>query len=120
VTIHPNVFHAVLERVPVAAWQVVEEPDSLRVLLAQPTDQVVDDDVSRDVSSALAQAGADNVRVKVERVQAIPRTALGKSPLVRAIRPERLEDPHGFGQSSISASDGPTSKRGSELLYNHC
>jgi len=89
IAIHPNVFHSALESVPVAAWQVVEEPDGLMVLLAQPTDGVVDADVASDVVAALRQSGADNVRVQVERVAAIPRTALGKAPLVRAIRHER-------------------------------
>ena len=89
IAIHPNVFHSALEPVPVAAWQVVEETDGLLVLLAQPTDGVVDADVATSVRVALQQAGADGVRVRVERVEAIPRTALGKAPLVRALRRER-------------------------------
>ena len=89
VGIHPNVFHSALEPVPVAAWQVVEETDGLLVLLAQPTDGVVDADVATSVRAALRQAGAGAVRVRVERVDTIPRTALGKAPLVRALRRER-------------------------------
>ena len=92
IAIHPNVFHSALEPVPVAAWQVVEETDGLLVLLAQPTDGVVDADVATRVRAALQQAGADGVRVRVERVETIPRTALGKAPLVRAIRRERGDD----------------------------
>lgn len=92
IAIHPNVFHSALEPVPVAAWQVVEEPDGLLVLLAQPAEEVVDADVATSVRASLEQAGADGVRVRVERVEAIPRTALGKAPLVRAIRRERGED----------------------------
>ena len=87
-SIHPNVLHSALEPVPVAAWQVVEELDGLLVLLAQPTEEVVDADVATGVSAALQRAGADNVRVRVERVDTIPRTALGKAPLVRALRRE--------------------------------
>ena len=102
IAIHPNVFHSALEPVPVAAWQVVEEPDGLLVLLAQPTDGVVDADVATSVRAALQQAGADGVRVRVERVDAIPRTALGKAPLVRAIRRERGEDSLAATTSSFS------------------
>jgi putative adenylate-forming enzyme len=88
VAIHPNVFHSALEPVPVAAWQVVQEPDGLLVLLAQPAEEVVDADVASAVRTALQRAGADDVRLRVERVYAIPRTALGKAPLVRALRRE--------------------------------
>ncbi|MBI3746921.1 MAG: phenylacetate--CoA ligase family protein [Chloroflexi bacterium] len=86
--IHPNVFHTALESVPVAAWQVVEESDGLLVLLAQPADGVVDADVVASVLATLHEAGAVGVQVRVQRVDAIPRTALGKAPLVRARRGE--------------------------------
>ncbi len=89
IAIYPNIFHSALEPVPVAGWQVVEEPDGLLVLLAQPSEEVVDADVAMSVRGALRQAGADGIRVRVERVDAITRTALGKAPLVRAIRRER-------------------------------
>ena len=102
IAIHPNVFHSALEPVPVAAWQVVEETDGLLILLAQPTDGVVDADVATSVRAALQQAGADGVQVRVERVEAIPRTALGKAPLVRAIRRERGEDSFTATTSSFS------------------
>ena len=89
VAIHPNVFHNVLESLPVAAWQVVEEPGGLRVLLAGPTDAVRDDDVAASVGAAVARAGGPDISVRVERVDAIPRTKLGKAPLVRALRRDR-------------------------------
>ncbi len=102
IAIHPNVFHSALEPVPVAAWQVVEETGGLLVLLAQPTDGVVDADVATSVRAALQQAGADGVQVRVERVEAIPRTALGKAPLVRAIRRERGDDSLAAATTSFS------------------
>lgn len=89
IAVHPNVFHSALERVQVSGWQVVEEPDGLLILLAQPAESVDDADLASGVRAALRHAGADNVRVRVERVDAIPRTALGKAPLVRALRRER-------------------------------
>ena len=84
--VHPNVFHAALERVPVTAWQVVEEVDGLRVLLVGATGQTVDADVVAAVLTNLRNAGVRDIAVRVERVGRIPRTALGKAPLVRAIR----------------------------------
>jgi phenylacetate-coenzyme A ligase PaaK-like adenylate-forming protein len=90
IAVHPNVFHAALERVPVAAWQVVEERDGLRVLLAGATDGIVDADVATAVLTALRNVGVADLNVRVERVDRIPQTALGKAPLVRAIRRDAL------------------------------
>ncbi|GAA4288655.1 hypothetical protein [Georgenia daeguensis] len=84
---HPNVFHDVLDGLPLTGWQVVQEADGLRVLLtAGPrlsTSGVEDRLVER-----LRSAGARRTRVRVEVVGAIPRTPLGKSPLVRARPPD--------------------------------
>ena len=85
VAIHPNVLHAVLEPVPVAAWQVVQEPGRLRVILVGAGNDVADPDIERAVGDALVRAGARELPVRVERVAAIPRTALGKAPLIRAL-----------------------------------
>jgi putative adenylate-forming enzyme len=82
VSIHPNVFHGVLELVPAAAWQVIVAPDEVRVLLERPRelDRAA---LERATAEALAAQGAAAVRVRVEVVHAIPRAASGKAPLVR-------------------------------------
>jgi len=82
VSVHPNVFHSALERLPVAGWQVIDEDGSLRVLLAGAAS--VDAEAIADaVRRALARAGAHDVPVAVDMVESLPRTALGKAPLVR-------------------------------------
>jgi putative adenylate-forming enzyme len=84
-TVHPNVFHGVLETLPVAGWQVIAEGERLRVLLARPgpgLDQVAVPDM---IASALARVGANDFPIEVEIVDAIPRTALGKAPLIRRL-----------------------------------
>ena len=83
VTIHPNVFHGVLERLPISGWQVVEDGGRLRVLVAGAAPDIEAHTVRTDVTSALDRLGARNVAIEVELVDAIPRTALGKAPLVR-------------------------------------
>lgn len=88
VAVHPNVFHGTLERVDVAGWQVIEEGGRLRVLLAQPAPGVDPAAVERAVTSALETAGARGVVIEAQAVDAIPRTALGKAPLVRRARPD--------------------------------
>ena len=79
VRVHPNVFHGVLEPVN-APWQVVRKPDSIVVLVAGPVSVT---ELERDVAAALRGAGAAPLAVSVSQVPAIPRTALGKAPLVR-------------------------------------
>jgi phenylacetate-CoA ligase len=82
VTVHPNVFYGALERLPVSGWQVVDEGGSVRVLLAGPP--MIDTAVVTDsVRSALDRVGAHDVPVHIDLVDAIPRTALGKAPLIR-------------------------------------
>jgi phenylacetate-CoA ligase len=82
VTVHPNVFHGALERLPVAGWQVIDEGDRLRVLLAGGEN--VEAAATADlVQRALGAIGVRGVQVTVNLVDSIPRTALGKAPLIR-------------------------------------
>jgi putative adenylate-forming enzyme len=92
VSVHPNVFDVALEGLPVTGWQVVEEDGALRVLLAHPEGSIVDENVVARLVSALARVGAHGVPVRVERVDSIARTAMGKAPLV--VRRRSLEDHH--------------------------
>lgn len=78
VRVHPNVFHAALEPVG-APWQVVAHPDGVEVLVAGATDGNLGD----HIAAGLMAAGARVPVVVVRRVGTIPRTALGKAPLVR-------------------------------------
>ncbi len=85
VQVHPNVFHRALEGAPVTAWQVVQEPDGVRVLLAGAGVDVDVQAVATAVRAELVRAGVADPRVRTERVDAIPRTAIGKAPLVRRL-----------------------------------
>ena len=82
VRVHPNVFHGALERLPVAGWQVIDEGGSVRVLLAGAVN-VDAATTAETVRLALELIGAQGVAVAVDLVDAIPRTALGKAPLIR-------------------------------------
>lgn len=84
VNVHPNVFHRALELVSVAAWQLREESDRLRLLLQSPGPSVVPAEVALAIDRELRAVGAAAPRVEVEIVDAIPRTRLGKAPLVVA------------------------------------
>ncbi len=84
VAIHPNVFHSVFDIVPVAGWQVIQEPERLRVLVVNPRDGFDADRLADRVHVALTAQGAALVPVVVDQVAAVPRTANGKAPLIRA------------------------------------
>lgn len=85
IVVHPHVFHAPLERVAVAGWQVIEEGGRLRVLLARPSAGIDAAAVAGDLVRALESVGVHGVVVEVDLVDEIPRTAMGKAPLVRRI-----------------------------------
>jgi phenylacetate-CoA ligase len=84
--VHPNVFHPVLDQAAIAGWQVVQEPSGLRVLLAglMPGQSV--EGIQAAVADALLTAGALHTPVDVKVVAQLERTALGKAPMVRALR----------------------------------
>ncbi len=87
VTVHPNVFHKMLERLPVVGWQVIDEGGRLRVLLAGAAAGVDPATVAASVSAELERVGVHGIPVGAALVEAIPRTALGKAPLVRHSQP---------------------------------
>jgi phenylacetate-coenzyme A ligase PaaK-like adenylate-forming protein len=86
VTIHPNVFHRVLERFPVREWQVVQEADGIRIVLGRPDRDADDGALVESLTRDLEAAGAATPNVRVERTDAVARTALGKAPLIKALR----------------------------------
>ena len=93
VRVHPVAFHRVLDLVDAAGWQVRQDPDGLRVLLASPGAGVDPAHLEADVTAALRIAGAEAPSVRVQLVHIIPAGAAGKRPLVVARRP----DPAGTG-----------------------
>ncbi len=88
ISLHPNVFHSALERLDVAGWQVIDEGGRLRVVLARPAPGLDLTAVRHGIAFALEQIGARGVAVEIKAVDAIPRTALGKAPLIRHAWPE--------------------------------
>jgi phenylacetate-CoA ligase len=86
VAIHPNVFHDILDILPLQGWQVRQEESGLRVLVVGLPDSFVVDDLARQIASALAAQSAQPGQVLIDRVNEIPRTALGKAPLIQRLR----------------------------------
>jgi phenylacetate-coenzyme A ligase PaaK-like adenylate-forming protein len=84
VHVHPNLFHAVLESLAPAGWQVVQDRDGVTVALVadeRPADPAA---VATRVRDALIEVGVADPVVNVRSVAEVPRTELGKAPLIRA------------------------------------
>ena len=84
VTVHPNVFHDVLDRVPAGEWQVVQDDDVLKLLVAGPGLAFDAAAVTRALRDGVEAAGGSITRVEWQQVDAIPRSVVGKAPLIRA------------------------------------
>jgi phenylacetate-CoA ligase len=84
VEVHPLVFSNIMDALPVAGWQVLQDASGLHVLLVGADESVADAALADRVALALSDEGVANVSVDVQRVAAIPKAAAGKTPLVRS------------------------------------
>lgn len=82
IDVRPNVFHRVLETVDVRAWQVVHGEHGIRVLLAGAGPGVDGRGVEAAIRAALVSAHAVPPPIAIEHVGEIPKTRMGKTPLV--------------------------------------
>ena len=90
VTVQPLVFNRVMDVAPVSGWQVIQEvDDSLTLLVTGVRDGLTDTALSEQLTRSLAQEQVRMLAIKIEHVAAIPKTAAGKAPLVKAYRPSQ-------------------------------
>lgn len=85
VSVHPIVFHHVLDQAAAAGWQVIQEEYGLRVLVAGLAPGASTGGVRAAVAGALKDAGVVGTQVEVHVVERVERTALGKAPFVRGL-----------------------------------
>ncbi|WP_120522118.1 phenylacetate--CoA ligase family protein [Arthrobacter celericrescens] len=90
--VHPNVFHRILDNAGTTGWQVRQEPDGLTILLAGLTPGTDPAPLGRGLEDALGAAGAGRTPVRLKLVEEVPRTPLGKAPLVRGLPPGPAND----------------------------
>ena len=82
--VHPLVFHRVMDTTPASGWQIVQEDAGLTVLLSGVRDEFADVTLADTLRQALIVQGAIAPPIMVRRVPAIPQTASGKAPLIKA------------------------------------
>ncbi|CAG0937673.1 phenylacetate-CoA ligase [Thermoflexales bacterium] len=91
VAVQPLVFNRVMDIVPVSRWQVTQQADDgLVLLLTGVHDGLMDEALIDQLTRSLAQEGVRVPYLQVQRVSTIPKTASGKSPLIKAYRPAAL------------------------------
>ncbi len=86
VTVQPGTFHRVMDLAAVAEWQVVHDQDSdaLTVLVAGQGSGFAPEDLRARLRGELERLGAVAPDIHVKTVAKVPRTALGKAPLIRS------------------------------------
>jgi phenylacetate-coenzyme A ligase PaaK-like adenylate-forming protein len=86
--VHPLVFERILDGVPAAEWQVIQEQDRILVLLAGVKEGFQNETVSESLLRELAAHGVVPPVIEVNRVPTIPRGLTGKAPIIkRGVRP---------------------------------
>jgi phenylacetate-CoA ligase len=73
-----------MDGVPAGGWQVAKEREELNVLLSGVREGFADATLVDSLRRELEAQGALVPPVKVRRVPAIPRTTVGKAPLIKA------------------------------------
>lgn len=102
VQIHPVLIHKVMDATPAAAWQVIQEPGRLRVLVAGAQASFDLEVMTARLRKALEGQGAAPLEIMVEHVAAIPRGGTGKAVLIRPL----------LQAQQASAVQGPDQLRG--------
>lgn len=90
VSVHPNIFHDVLDVIPTSGWQVVQQEERLSVYLCGLRDTSICEALRRSLVRLLEAQGALVPQVEVRPVNALERGATAKAPLIlsRLRRPE--------------------------------
>ena len=83
--VQPIVFHHVMDTIAAAGWQIVQRPNGDLEALLVPTGPIDEPALVESLRSALAAQGVRVPAVRTRMVPAIPRTALGKAPLIQAL-----------------------------------
>ena len=79
VPVHPIVFHRALETVPATGWQVVREPDQLRVCLLGLGEDYPLNRVEETIRRGLVESGAEPPPIRAVRVASLQRGLTGKA-----------------------------------------
>lgn len=84
IAIQPLVFNRVMDIVPATGWQIIQETNSLTVLLSGVAESFEDTVLVNRLQAELTAQGVSKFPIHIQRVIAIPKSAAGKAPLIKA------------------------------------
>ena len=84
ITVHPRVYHQLMDTVPASAWQIVQASGRVEVLLSGERNGFDDVGLAETLRQTLAMQGACVPAVIVRWVPAIPPSASGKASLIKS------------------------------------
>jgi phenylacetate-CoA ligase len=91
VLIRPLVINRIMDVVPVSGWQVIQQADNgLIVLLTGAQNGLMDEALAAQISKSLTQEGTQVPYIRIQHVSEIPKTASGKTPLIKAYHSEAV------------------------------
>lgn len=85
IAVQPGIFHRVMDLVAVAEWQVLQDYRGLTILVAGQESRFQSEDLRIRLHHEMVRLGAVVPAIRVESVDRIARTPLGKAPLIRSI-----------------------------------
>jgi len=87
VDIPPNVFHDLMEHPRVSGWHIHQlERNRLMISIIGPFGAVDRQDLIKTIARELERRGAEPPVIEVEMVSVLPQRALGKMPLITALK----------------------------------
>lgn len=107
IAVHPLTFHRLLDALPVSGWQVAQQANGLNILLSDATTELNDEALREALADALVQQGVDEPQITIKQLVEIPKSASGKTPLIKANRPiEAL----GGRRSTVTQEHSPNTR----------
>lgn len=83
VTVNPHLFSQIMDSVSAREWQIVQQREGLRILLAGEQGEWQEETLLQSVRQALAAQGMSVPPIWIERVAALPRNESGKvTPII--------------------------------------
>ncbi len=82
VAVQPDVFHTLMDTLPINGWQVVQETSGLKILLSGVREGFAEEAFIASLRQQLAKQGAIVPIIQVQQVPSIPRTPQGKARLI--------------------------------------
>lgn len=83
-SLHPNLFHRVMDTADVERWQIVQRPDGLHLLLGGAADPARDEALQRALAETLRAHSVEPPPIHVTHEEELPRAPGGKRALIRS------------------------------------